>query len=263
MKMNENLASWATSIFPEIEISENELSFGDKLKIHFLPISQNASFQNVLGSNEIVLWEDIWHHRQEQVKARIGSLIGTNKTISARETLVRRIDKPEMDVFLDLNHLMDVVSAKHKYGLIYKGVTVAIASFSAAKTFYRNEEPFRSVELVRFASIQGVNVVGGLGKILEHFVQEHQPDDIMTYTDREWSTGEVYEKLGFEKVEQTPPLIFWVHPQEMVRYQTHRLPKQLLDECAEMNLELDNYLLFKGFCRILNRGNNKFLWKLK
>lgn len=253
---------WAKTIFPEARLSSDAILFGEKLKVHLLAVEHGARFQKkAIGKNEIVLWEDVWHNRKEQVKARIASLLGQNTTIWARDTQVRKLEKPVLDAFLEANHLMDVVSAKFKYGLYYKGILVAAACFSAPKTFYREEGVFRSTELVRYASLQGVNVVGGLGKLLEHCIEQQRPDDIMTYTDREWSDGEVYEKLGFEKVEETEPMTFWVHPIELKRYPAHRLRAMVLDVASEHDLE--NQLRNKGYFNIQNLGNNKFLKRLK
>jgi len=102
-----------------------------------------------------------------------------------------------------------------------------------------------------------------MGKFLEHFIEQHKPDDIMTYTDCEWSHGEVYEKLGFVKTEQTAPITFWIHPQEKIRFPLHRIPVELQTECESIGMELADFLAQKGFFQIQNLGNNKFILKLK
>lgn len=254
---------WASSIYPEILRTNNIFVFGEKLQVQFITLNSSVHSIEKSAKNEIVLWEDVWHNRTSQVKARILSLLGHNQTISARETRIIKLDKPTLEAFLDENHVMEPVSAKHKYGLMYKGILIAVASFSSPKTFYREEGEFRSVELVRYASLQGVNVVGAMGKLLEHFIEQHKPDDIMTYTDREWSDGEVYEKLGFVKTEQTAPILFWIHPKEMIRYSEHKIPAVLQEECKSMGTELADFLTKKGFFMIQNLGNNKFILKLK
>ena len=261
--MTDDFIFFAKSIFTEAQIYTDSVSFGEKLKVYFLPISLHTKFNGDLNKKEIVLWEDVWHNRNNQVRARILSLLGHNKTIFARDTQIIKLDKPTLESFLDKNHVMDAVSAKHKYGLMYKGILVSVASFSFPKTFYRQEGEFRSVELVRFASLQGVNVVGAMGKFLEHFIEQHKPDDIMTYTDREWSDGEVYEKLGFVKTEQTEPILFCIHPQKMLRYSSRKIPLELQTECQNLGMELDVFLAQKGFVQIQNLGNNKFILKLK
>jgi hypothetical protein len=118
---------------------------------------------------------------------------------------------------------------------------VAVASFSNAKKIIREGQEYRSYELIRFANYKGFTVVGGLNKLLKMFIDEHAPDDIMTYADADWSDGTNYEKIGFERIELTPPLTFKLDNETFTR--------KLADENTEN--------------KVFNSGNWKFLMKLK
>ena len=76
------------------------------------------------------------------------------------------------------------------------GSLVAVASFSAGRTM---RDGTRSFEWIRFASLRGLRVIGGMGKLLDSFVQEHSPDDVMTYVDASDSDGSAYMELGFTR----------------------------------------------------------------
>ena len=122
-------------------------------------------------------------------------------------------------------------------------ILVAVASFSGLKTYWRNEKPCRSAELIRVCNLLNCTVVGGLDKLLKTFIKEINPDDLMTYADRDWSDGHSYQRLGFELIEQTPPQLFWIDPQTFER---HKQPNA------------------NGhFVEIYNAGNLKFLKKMK
>jgi hypothetical protein len=71
----------------------------------------------------------------------------------------------------------------------------------------------------------------------------------MTYADRDWSTGQSYEKLGFTFAGNTPPQAFLIHPGEQIRYYPHRLPH---DATADT-------LRQKGYFTIYNAGNKKYV----
>ena len=77
------------------------------------------------------------------------------------------------------------------------GTLVAVAEFSNARRWKKEEKTISSYEWTRYASLPGLRVNGGMGKILNTFIKEVKPDDIMTYADLEWSEGKVYESLGF------------------------------------------------------------------
>lgn len=120
---------------------------------------------------------------------------------------------------------------------------VAVASFSSLKTYWRTQKPCRSAELIRFCNLLNCTVVGGLDKLLKTFIEETNPDDLMTYADRDWSDGRSYQRLGFELIEQTHPQTFWVDSQTFER---HKHPHSTND-----------------LVKIYNAGNLKFLKKIK
>lgn len=207
------------------------------------------------------IWEDIWQNKRAIVESRLMSLFGKSDTIPARLTQVQRIDKPTLDKFLTGNHLQSKANAKLKYGLFlpkryfrvikneailheilaHDSLLVAVASFSNPKKFIREGQEYRSYEMVRFASYRGLTVVGGLNKLLKKFIEEHSPDDIMTYADADWSDGTNYEKIGFERIELTQPLTFQFDSETFMR------------GIADGNSKN----------KIYNSGNWKFLMKLK
>lgn len=186
------------------------------------------------GVRIIHLWEDIWYTQQAIVQSRLLSVLGKSATIPARLTKSRRIDKPTLDQFLTENHLQIPTGAKFKYGLYlpkryfrvidinkniftevlnetlegHEEILMAAASFSTARTFVREGVSYRSFELIRFANLKGFTVVGGFDKLLQTFIKDQNPDDIMTYADADWSDGASYEKLGFERIELTSPQSF-------------------------------------------------------
>ena len=91
---------------------------------------------------------------------------------------------------------------------------VAVGEFSSARTM---KDGRRSYEWVRYASEPGVRVVGGMGKVLQKFVDEVHPDDVMTYADLEWSDGGAYRALGFEPEGLKAPVTFAIDTRTWTR----------------------------------------------
>jgi hypothetical protein len=211
---------------------------------YFQSLSDSYNTQN---QRVIHLWEDIYSLKQDLIHARILAMTGTFARLHARHCIVKRIDMPIAESFLDKNHLQGSVKAKFKYGLFlkpqyvekYLGISVyddveslagidfsinhrepsnhnpnnlvAAGTFSGGRTMKVGERAgTRSYELIRFASLKGYVVVGGMNKLLKAFTEEHQPDDIMSYADRDWSDGRSYEKLGFIKIKNSLPQTFHI-----------------------------------------------------
>lgn len=238
---------------PFVHFAERRISF------HLIPLKPCEDpfyFQNLSISYEkqgiqlIHLWEDVWNQQGPLVKARIRAFIGDFTSIFARNTEVQRIDKKVIDDFLSQNHLQSTTHAKYKYGLYHCNTLVAAASFSAHRQMQREGKPSRSHELVRFANLSQHTVVGGMSKLLNMFMNEVCPGDIMSYADRDWSTGRSYEKLGFTFIQDTTPQAFLIHPDEQTRYYPHRLPQNITTES----------LVNKGYITIYNAGNKKYVY---
>ena len=83
----------------------------------------------------------------------------------------------------------------------------------------------------------------------------------MTYADLDWASGKGYQTLNFVQTAITPPLTFWIHPDEMIRYYPHRLPQKLTDEFRRQDRYEDmvDFLKDMGYVRIYNAGNLKYL----
>jgi len=131
------------------------------------------------------------------------------KRIFARNCSVRRIDTAEAAPFFEANHRMGYCVCRHRYGLFVdrvtgsgeselpKGTLVAAAGFSSPRNMTRKGGNPRSFEWIRYASLAGYRVVGGMGKLMNVFVSEMHPDDIMTYVRTDESEGDSFRALGF------------------------------------------------------------------
>jgi hypothetical protein len=221
---------------------------------YFQLLSDSCNNQN---QRIIHLWEDVWINSKDLVQARILAMTCIFNRLNARHCIIERIDKSTSDKFLNDNHLQGSVKAKFKYGLFLKPQyiekylahnstikqLIAVATFSGGRLMTEeSRKGQRSFELIRFASLRGYAVMGGMDKLLKAFEAEHSPDDIMTYTDRDWSDGRSYEILGFEKIEITKPQSFLVDNQTFMRY------------CTKENTE--------NSIKIFNAGSIKFIRKI-
>ena len=64
-------------------------------------------------------------------------------------------------------------------------------------------------ELIRYCTIGSFSVVGGASKLLSYF-RKHNSGSIITYADRRWSIGNLYEKLGFTFIGNSEPNYYYV-----------------------------------------------------
>src|SRR5690606_3503625 len=111
----------------------------------------------------------------------------------------------------------------YRYGLFLEGELMAVAVFSGGRQM-RHTENYRSFECIRFCTKQQFVVVGGLSKLLEAFIRDFKPNDIMTYVDLDWSDGKNFESLGFVEINKIEPQAFWVNKDTQERLSFKELP---------------------------------------
>ncbi|MBK6527661.1 MAG: hypothetical protein IPG07_20210 [Crocinitomicaceae bacterium] len=183
--------------------------------ISFIP----AKSENNSGKeNTILIHEDLFHTRKNQLFMRLKSQLGLNENrIHGRSTRVVEITRKQAEKFVEENHLLGYNSGKLFLGLMHKDDLVAVAIFSRMR-FMKYEEPtYNSTELERFCSLANTTVVGGLDKLINYFSKNYKSNDLVTMIDLEWSEGKSYLNLGFEEVMRTQPILFAVNEKTFER----------------------------------------------
>lgn len=249
----------------------NELVFLDQqqVAIHLISLTDPGQPEDFIAlqtqhqqQNRYVvhLWEDIWQSRRDQVLGRISSILGLNKTLHGRKGKIISINQAQADEFLWQHHLQGSAKTKYKFGLLIEGELVAVALFSAPRPMTNISPDYRSYELVRFASQIGFTVTGGFSKLLKHFINLVQPNDLMSYADRDWSLGNAYDSSGFKLVNTTEALSMWLDLSDYSRKTLLRLPAAL--QASLKSLEEDaqhQFLIANNYLPVFNTGNLKYI----
>ncbi len=193
----------------------NSALIKNKLQDNF----EDTNFDVELSDSKILIstdafsvkfWNVDWSQKNKIILSRISALLGKTNKIHGRNCTIKSIDKKQAEEFLNQNHLLGFANSYHKFGLYFKDELMAVATFSKGRKMNRLPSDKKSFELVRFANKNFTIVVGGLSKLLNHFVELKTPGDIMTYIDKEWSEGKSFIKLGFVILEETEPLDFYI-----------------------------------------------------
>lgn len=208
-----------------------------------------------VGVHLIHVFEDEWNFKKDIVKSRIAGLLGFNHTIYARKCIVREITYHESAMFLDANHIQGTCVSKWRYALQYNGEIVAVM------TFGRSRFSSNGVELLRYCSKCGINVVGGAGKLFKYFVTSNSDIvSVVSYADRRWSNASAfYQKLGFTLSGVTQPAYYYV----INGYRHNRLEftkQRLVSDGYDPNMTEHDIMLSRKIYRIYDCGNYKYMW---
>ena len=215
------------------------------------------------GIQLLHVFEDEWIFKKEIVKSIIKSKIGIiENKIFARKTEVKKInDNKLIRDFLNDNHIQGFVGSNIKIGLFYENELVALMTFGKKRVALGNKmNNDGEYEMLRFCNKLNIQVIGGASKLLKYFIRNYYPKSIISFADRRYSQGKLYEKLGFEFIENTKPSYWYFKKNEMIRYHRFNFRKDILvKEGYDKNKTEHEIMIEKKYYRIYDCGNMKFI----
>lgn len=184
----------------------------------------------------------------------IDNKLGLSKSVYARNCVIKEINHKIAKQFMDDNHLQGHTQSAIKIGLYHGDELLSVMTFRKHKKF--------EWEIARFATKCGYTVVGGAGKLLKYFERTYAPKTLLSYANRRWSQGNVYEKLGFTFDGFTPPNHFYFKENENIlfkreKFQKHKL-QSLLNTYDESISGIRN-MMNNNYRIIFDCGNKKYV----
>lgn len=206
------------------------------------------------GTRSIIIFEDEWQYKKEIVKSRLRHILKTiENKIYARKCIIKEIDSKISSEFCNKYHIQGNGRSNVRLGLYYNEELVSVMTFVKNNLSRRINE----WELNRFCSINDYSIIGGASKLFKYFTNMNLTDKIITYADRRWSIGNLYEKLGFVFEKNSPPSYWYFYPNEGIRHHRFALRKNSKDDLTLT--EAENRKL-QGWQRIWDCGNSKYVW---
>ncbi|CCE26253.1 putative homing endonuclease [Yersinia phage phiR1-37] len=232
-------------------------------KYHIFEKMEEAYDQGIRIYN---IFDCEWARTRKKLKSRLKSLLQANSyKIFARKCAVKKITPKESNVFLDTYHMQGKCNASFNYGLFFEDELCAVITFSKTrKLLNRNDE--NTLELLRFASISDINIVGGFSKLLNFAIKDFKESNlninsIISYANLRYSFGEVYIKNGFELTSVSNPGYWYTDKFYGQVFHRANFQKRLLSEKLENfdeSLSEQQNMLNNGYGIIYDCGNLLF-----
>lgn len=219
-----------------------------------------------LGIRLIHIFEDEWRNKQDIVKSKLRYLIGLkSESVYARKCYIEEISSAICNEFLKNNHIQGKCVSKIKIGLFRKcdRKLVSVITFGRLRKSLGNKSVDGHYELIRYCSDINYNVVGGMSKLLSYFIKNYNPNVIITYADRRYSSRHknVYKNVGFEYIGESTPNYWYFYRGEFDRYHRYKFAKHRLSEKLEKfdnNLSEWQNMQMNGYDRIWDCGSLKY-----
>ena len=241
-------------------------SFGTSFpnNFHLESNSRNNHFEkykkcNEMSINLLQINSYEWNNKNKNSiwRSIINNKLGYSKKIYARKCEIVELDNKTKNDFLNINHLQGMDNSKIKLGLKYEGSIVSVMTFAKPR-FNKNYQ----WELVRFCNLLNYSVVGGATKLLNYFLKNYNPKNLISYADLRYSNGDLYKKLGFSFKSYTPPSYVYIKNDNILsRFscQKNKLSK-LLENFDESKTESQN-MVDNGYRKMWDCGTMLFVYK--
>ncbi len=221
-----------------------------------------------LGIRLISIFDVDWEEKKEKIKSFLKDLlVSTPCRVGARKCKVEKISKLEANKFYNLYHILGSTTVESvSYGLFYKDELLSCMSFQKG----RYKEGKESVwTLTRFVTKSEYVIIGGASKLLKLFEKEYTPSILVSYSDNDYFSGNLYSVLGFSCCGDTKyPRYYWYYKnKELKREQTQlkTLSKKyplLYKESLSQKGNREDYIMLKlGALKVYRSGNTKWIKK--
>jgi very-short-patch-repair endonuclease len=212
----------------------------------------------------IHIWQDSWQHHKDIVMSMIlHHLNKTKNRVFGRKCIIKEINSKQESEFLKSNHLQGTIGSSMKLGLFYENELISVMTFGKKRAALGNKERKEGeYELLRFCNRLNTNVIGAASKLFKYFINKYEPCEILTFADRCWSNGKIYEKLGFELIGETKPNYFYII--DGIRKHRFGFRKDILvKEGYDPNKTEIQIMEERGINRVFDSGHLKFIYKKK
>lgn len=233
----------------------------NNIKEKYYHVKKTQKCQNI-GYKLIHIFEYDWRdaNKKKIIKEKLKAILNIEQsTIYARKCIIDDNVYEFKKTFLNENHIQGNDSSSICLGLRFNNQLVAIMTFGKP----RFNKKFKW-ELMRYATKSGYRILGGAGKLLSYFRKKYQ-GNIITYADRKYSNGNMYQKLGFKFQYNTEPNYVWINSNKkqfiLNRYKTQKNKlNKLLKNFDSNKTEVEN-MQNNGFYQVFDAGNKVYSLK--
>ncbi len=213
------------------------------------------------GIKLIHIFGDEWLYKKDIVKSRLRNMLGLNEIkIYGRKCIIKEVSSKESKEFLIENHIQGNVNSKIKIGLYYNDELVSLMTFGGLRKSMGGKSEDGFYELLRFCNKLDTSVIGGANKLLKDFIKVYTPKEIVSYADRRWSQGDLYNKLGFKFISNSKNNYWYVIGSKR-EYRFKYRKDVLLKEGFDKNKTEKEIMFDRKIFRIYDCGNKKFIFK--
>lgn len=208
-------------------------------------IAKNENFQCV----HIFDWDD---------PAKVVAMLKAKEVVFGRNCEIKEIPTNEAAEFLTKYHIQGYARDRIRIGLYYDNQLVSLMTFG--KPRYNKKYQY---ELIRYCN-STYNILGGAEKMHKFFIEQYQPESIISYCDLSKFSGQVYEKLGFKRTRTSGAARHWYNLKTKQHITDNLLRQRGFDQLFKTEhgkgTSNEALMLEAGFVEVYDCGQATYIW---
>lgn len=211
------------------------------------------------GIKLITIFEDEWINKIDICKNRLKSILKKSiKGAGARQLTISEINPKITAEFLEKHHIQGKAQSTWRLGAFLNNKLVSVMTFTPSRKSLGSSG--NEIELVRF-STDGKSYPGIASKMFKYFINTYNPVTVISYCDRRWSDGNLYQVLNFKEIAKTNPNYWYFKSQK--RFHRFNFRKSTLTTLHNYSLEKTEreIMIENNYDIIWDCGNFKFIWQ--
>lgn len=264
----------------EIDLYFQDLKFGVEFNGSAFHSAVNGAFRNVdkklhqqkflqakeHGIHLVTIFDvDWWKNKEKILNYFRHCLLPALNKVYARKCDIKEISKELARDFCNKYHLQGYsIHTKYAIGLYYAEELVSVMCFGNLRLKKHEDGQY---ELHRYCVKDDWQIVGGASKLHKYFERNYNPSYIRSYSDNDYFTGNIYEKLGYDCSGQSNPRYYWFYKNQeykreqcQLKYLKKEYPDLYEEACNNEAKNKEDYIMVKLHARKVYRCGNT-LWE--
>ena len=217
-----------------------------------------------MGIHLVTIFDVDWLSKRDKLEAYLKDLFVKPIALYARDCALIEIDKKLANDFCDKYHLQGGSrQSKYHFGLYYQDELYAVMTFGRQR---RQKESATDFELIRYCVKPSYTIVGGANRLLKAFENKYQPKYLISYSDNDFFTGGIYEKLGFTYAGQVTSIPYYWTFSDIEIPRGHTEARKLKEEypylsalAERMHVGVEDFVMTcLGARKVYRCGNTKW-----
>ena len=198
-------------------------------------------------------------------KLKIINNLQSKVNIYARTLIIKEVPEIDCNIFLNTYHYQNTCKNQTiRLGLYNKDNTLLQLITFGKPRYNKNYE----YELLRLCTNSKYNIIGGVNKLFNYFINNYNPSSIISYCDNSKFKGFVYTKLGFNLITKGNPNKHWYNPKTKKHITNNLLLQRGFSQLhSDSNYKLNNkgdnniqLMLNAGYLEIYDCGQSTYAW---